>query len=489
MKTKRIVSAVLVFAWTLFLGFPQVWAGGQQKDKTPELVWAFATWGTMPPETGKVETAINAYLAGRNMGFKVKLMPMGIADMTQKLNLMLASPSEPLDVFFCRSFLSNIDKGQLVPLDEYLSDKGQGMVKTVGEVYLQAGRVNGVQYGIPSIRDMASGLGFLITKEYVDKYKLDISSIKKLEDIPPILATIKKNEPDFYPLSMNAGFQLLRSINFDPLGDNFGVIMPGNSTRVVNLFETSEYRQRVEFFHSWYRAGYISPDDAASNETAVSVMKAGKACAQFTANKPGIVTENELSTGRKLEFADLGNAIVTTGGIQGIIWAVAHNTKYPDKAVELLNLFFTDPTLINLINYGIEGEHYVKKTDGTITFPSGVTTMNSGYNLAGMDWQLGNSYLAYPWEGKPADLAAQMKAFNDRGIVSSAYGFVFDNSKVLTQISALTAVADQYRQPLEYGAADPSLLNEFNAKLKAAGLDVVIAEKQRQYDAWRASKK
>jgi putative aldouronate transport system substrate-binding protein len=352
-----------------------------------------------------------------------------------------------------------------------------------------AGKKDGVQYGIPSLRDMASGLGFLIAQDYVDKYKLKIGSIKRLEDITPILAEIKRNEPNFYPLSMNVGFEVLRSLNYDPLSDNFGVLMGDDSGKIVNLFESSQYRQRLALYRSWYQAGYISPDAAASTETAVAVMRSNKACAQFTANKPGIVIENELSTGRKLAYADITEAVLTTGGVQGVMWAMAHNSKNPEKAMELLNMLFTDATLVNLINYGIEGEHYVKKPDGTIGFPAGVDPSNAKYNLGGMDWQLGNSYLAYPWEGKPADLAAQMKAFNNRAIVSPAYGFEFDNSRVRTQIAALTAVADQYRKPLETGSADLSLLNEFNARLRSAGLADVIAEKQRQYDAWRANKK
>lgn len=493
MKAKQAIRFGLVLALAFAVLGP-LWAGGggqQGGGKTPELVWAFATWGTTPPETGKVEAAINTYLETKGAGFKVKLLPIGIADWTQKVNLMLASPSEPLDLFYCGGtlFQNSVSKGQLVPLDDLLASQGQALIRTVGSTYLLADKVNGVQYGVPSLRDMASGLGFLITQEYADKYKLDAGSIKRLEDITPILAAIKKAEPDFYPLSMNTGFEVTRSIIYDNLSDNFGVVMLDNPNKVVNFFETAEYKQRLQLYRSWYQAGYISPDAAASNETAVSVMKAGKACAQFTANKPGIVTENELSTGRKLEFADITSAVLTTGGVQSVSWAVAHNTRNPEKAALLLNMLFTDQTLINLINYGIEGEHYVKKADGTITFPAGVTTLTSKYNLAGMDWQLGNSYLAYPWEGKPSDLAAQMKAFNDRAVVSPAYGFIFDNSKVLTQISALSAVADQYRKALETGSADPAMLDEFNAKLKGAGLDIVIAEKQKQLDAWRTSKK
>ena len=490
MNTKRAFRSVLIFMLMLCIGATGLWAAGgsQASAGKPELVWSFVTWGTTPADISKVEAAINAHLETK-VDFKIKLLPIGIAEVTQRLNLMLASPTEPLDIFFMTGaiYMPSIARGQLVPMNDLLASDGQGILREVGEKYLLACRKDGIQYSVPSIRDMASGMGFLITKEYVDKYNLNVSSVKRVEDVTPILAAIKRNEPNFYPMTMNVGFEVTRSLIFDPLSDNFGVLMVESPDKVVNLFETPQYRQRIELYRSWYEAGYISPDAAASTETAVAVMRAGKAVAQFTANKPGIQIENELSTGRNLVYADINEAVLTTGGVQGLSWGIANNTKNPKRAMQLLNLLFTDPVLINLINYGIEGEHYVKRNDGTIGFPAGIDASNAKYNLGGMDWQLGNSYLSYPWEGKPADLPAQMKAFNERAIVSPAYGFEFDNDRVRTQIAALTAVSEQYRRALETGSADISMLAEFNSRLYAAGLSDVIAEKQRQLDAWRSS--
>jgi putative aldouronate transport system substrate-binding protein len=169
------------------------------------------------------------------------------------------------------------------------------------------------------------------------------------------------------------------------------------------------------------------------------------------------------------------------------MWGIANNSKNPEKTMELLNLLYTDPVLINMINFGIEGEHYVKKPDGTIGYPPGTTGENSRYTLS-MEWALGNQFLGYVWEGKPANLYDLTKKQNDAATPSPALGFNFDSSKVLAQVSALTAVLNQYQRALETGSADLSVLDEFNQKLKAAGIAEVIAEKQRQYDAWRAGK-
>ncbi|MNC76046.1 hypothetical protein D3C75_1276910 [compost metagenome] len=65
---------------------------------------------------------------------------------------------------------------------------------------------------------------------------------------------------------------------------------------------------------------------------------------------------------------------------------------------------------------------------------------------------------------------------------------MFDPSAVKTEIAALDAVSDQYVKVLGNGAVDPGKINQkYNDAMKAAGLQKVIDEKQRQYDEWIAT--
>jgi putative aldouronate transport system substrate-binding protein len=69
-------------------------------------------------------------------------------------------------------------------------------------------------------------------------------------------------------------------------------------------------------------------------------------------------------------------------------------------------------------------------------------------------------------------------------------GFSFDQEPVKTEVAAVQNVMAQYRKALENGASDPvTILPEYQAKLRAAGLDKIIAEKQKQLDAWAAENK
>ena len=101
-------------------------------------------------------------------------------------------------------------------------------------------------------------------------------------------------------------------------------------------------------------------------------------------------------------------------------------------------------------------------------------------------WAFGNQFLTYIWEGDSPSLWEDMGAFNKNAPVSKAFGFTFDTSKVQTEYAAVTNVVNEYRAALEFGLLDnqDEALEEYNARLMEAGLDKIIAEKQRQLDEW-----
>ena len=458
-------------------------------EETTELVWAIKTWGTTPGDMGKVEDAINAYLKEK-INVHVTILPIGLADWNEKMNVMLASTSEQVDLICMNAaqYSSYVSKGQLVDITSLLDTTGQGVKEAVGDQFLLAGQTGGVQYAVPSIRDEAAGAGFMISQEYVDKYNLDISSIKSLEDITPILKTIKDAEPNLYPLALSTSISTVEvATNYDTLSDNFGVLLNGaQDTTVENLYASDEYKSKVELLRQWYEAGYISPDASTKTESQANQVKAGTAACYIAKSKPGIEIQDEMTVGKDLAFTGFKDALSTTAIVQTLLWGIANNTQNAEKSMELLNLLYTDETLINLIDYGIEGTHYVVNEDSTISFPEGVTAENSQYNLS-MAWQFGNQYLSHVWEGNEPDIYDQLKKFNDESNKSAALGFVFNNESVKTQVSALTAVTDQYKVALETGSVDPAdVLGEFVSKLETAGINDVIAEKQKQLDEWKA---
>ena len=159
--------------------------------------------------------------------------------------------------------------------------------------------------------------------------------------------------------------------------------------------------------------------------------------------------------------------------------------------LKFLNLLYSDPDVLNIIDWGIEGVHYerVKGTNTLITYPEGVTSENDGYGL-NQGWSFGNQLISYAWESVGNDnYYDEMKAFNENAIQSQAIGFMFDSSSVKSEIAALDSVLAEYRLGLENGELDPEeYLPKFIQALREAGIEKVIAEKQRQLDSWVAEK-
>lgn len=66
----------------------------------------------------------------------------------------------------------------------------------------------------------------------------------------------------------------------------------------------------------------------------------------------------------------------------------------PEAAMKFLNLLYGNEELVNLLAYGIEGEHYVKTEDGKIAYPEGIDPSISKYR-GDQSYMYGNAMLTY----------------------------------------------------------------------------------------------
>ena len=90
-------------------------------------------------------------------------------------------------------------------------------------------------------------------------------------------------------------------------------------------------------------------------------------------------------------------------------------------------------------------------------------------------------------EGQPADVWEQTKQMNDTAIKSPVLGFVPDTTSISAEIANISAVEQEYKAYRNYGVAPfEDWYDEYRAKLKAAGIETVRVEIQKQYDAWKA---
>ena len=156
--------------------------------------------------------------------------------------------------------------------------------------------------------------------------------------------------------------------------------------------------------------------------------------------------------------------------------------------MQMLNFIMTDSRIMNLLNWGIEGEDYIVNEDGLLDYPEGMNADSVGYHLdAG--WILPNQFVCTPWCTSGADVYDKIIAYNETTTVSKALGFSFDVSETSDIVAAVTNVHNKYYMALQTGAVDPEeYIPIYVQELKAAGIDELIKAVQAQLDDYLASK-
>lgn len=422
---------------------------------------------------------------------KVELTRVGFGSYDQQVNLTLAS-SEKLDLMYeyCGNVTSAISSGQIVPITDYLDSYGSDMKSQISDSDWKCVTFNGDIYGVPANKEKATGWGFAMNKEMADATGIDYSSIKTEEELEPLLEKVKEMYPDVYPIVSNNGSMSLMT-DPDDLGGDIGSLesASGDNTTVINYYGTDEYMNEMKLRYDWAQKGLIMPDASTSTENANSLIGAGKGFGRFTNTKPGIEKEIEKEAGKEVVVLEMVKPYTTTTRVD-IVWYVPHNSEKPERAVQVLNEIYTNPDLANLFINGLEGKHYefVDKEKGIVNYPEGVNASNTGYTS--LPWAWPNETISYIWEGLDSDIWDQIQEFNKDATVSPAKGFAWDNTEVQNEVTACANVMAKYGPALECGSLDPeTTIPKFLDELKAAGADTIIAEKQKQLDAWLEANK
>lgn len=460
---------------------------GEQKggdEETVDLNMVMISMGLNLEDKGKVQDAINEYIEPMiHATINIEWLDMG--DYVNQMNLKLTG-GDVIDVMPTFGAMTSMWYAQdaLMPLDELVEQYGQGVIEAVGENYMVAGYINDQLYAIPSVQSFARTRSLLYRKDLAEQYGLDMTSVKTLEDLTPIFEKLHAEDPNMTMLvSNNPSDPMLTDWAWDGLGDEYGVIMDAaNSTEVVNLFETEEYKNLVELMHEWYAAGYIQTDASTTTENMGALLSTGTSFGAIGFSYPGGAEEQSGICGYELAEVEVMPALATTNTISSSVMTIPSTSAHPEKAMEFINLLYTDANLINMFYYGIEGVNYQIVGDGIMDYMDGEDMMTCKYVNR---FKIGNQLIAYREKTEPVGINEMVEKFNDEAVVSKAAGFSYDSASVANQLAALETVATKYRRGLECGSLDPTTeLPKFIEEMKGAGIDDVVAAKQEQLNTW-----
>ncbi len=431
------------------------------------------------------------------LNIEIEMEVTDFASRSQALTLAF-SGGEQIDLMYSSGLgLSNaVQSDYLVDLEStdengnnLIETYGQGIIEAMGWNNINTSRIEGILYGTPTQHDLAQGRNALAIRrqalqkaeafmDLVPDYSTNIWRVNGQEDIVTIIKALHDADPTVaaYHATTPASTNWT---TVDSLGGNlFGVLMDyGQNTEVVNYFETQEYRDFVEMMADLNQYGCISPDALTDTTSDQGAFEAGAINSFFTSGKPDIVPIDDPD----IIVAQGGPDFTSSTQIGGFCWCMGYTTADPVAAMQYLNFMYTSPEWNNLFMWGEEGTDYTLNEEGLV-----VKNEDSDFGHA-MQWLCPAEFIAYVQEGNPADLWEQYRAFNEGAVVSKASGFTFNVAPVATQYTAVTNVYNQYQKAIEFGFSDPdTAIAEMNDAMKKAGLEDIIAEKQKQLDAWLA---
>ena len=387
-------------------------------------------------------------------------------------------------------------------IEKYASD----LWSTLPEVLTNGASINGADgygvYAVPGYKDIATQNCWDVNVPLLEKYGYTVDDIKNTDyyGFGDILKTVKEGEgDDFYPLLVE-GAVLERMVTNSIIitGDsgtgNFmsyyldptDVSKPGSvGVNIVNKFGTDEFKKFAEQTREYYLAGYIDPAMAnpnQANDVRSQKQLSGGYLIGTQSYSLGYELQASQERGFEVAMVPCTDAYVDTTSSQGAMMAISTASKNPERAMMFLNLLNTDPTLMTMLNYGVEGVTY-ELQDGLVNFTEGRDAYQPWTN------GVGNVTILTPTVAQGADFWDDFKAYYGSAKEIPLLGYSYSSENCETEMGAVANVVAEYMLPLCTGAVDPdATLPEFLDKLDAAGINSVLDDANAQLQEFLAAK-
>ncbi|CAI6085801.1 ABC transporter substrate-binding protein [Cohnella rhizoplanae] len=462
-------------------------------DTSKEVTLKMVLLGAKPADFDEVYGEVNKRMKGKiNATLDVSFIDWG--EYEQKYPLLFAA-SEDIDLAFSANWnkYSQIatKNGYLELTEEMLQKYAPQTWEKEPKVAWEQAKVNGKVYMVPQDQFEYEHKLVAIRGDLREKY--GIPEIKTLDDYHSFLATISSKDKSIIP-SMGAGegswLDFTQPNEFYHLSYPLPIVykITDASGKLMSYADTPEYTQYIERMYKAAQAGAWQKDAIVSKLDRKQAFIDGK-LASLEWNI-GTLTTTKVSIANahpdwKIEIVDLSadkKRLLLPYIGNGM--SVAASSKNPERALMALDLLRYDQEIHDLTNYGIEGKHYEKVGDDQFK------SLEASANFPAMS--------VCPWGWNSLNERTDVTIADERNAIMEQFKantvnhplqmFVFDDSAVKNEEAAINNIMDTYGKPLRFGLVEPNDpkrgVKAFQEKLKVAGIEKVIAEMQKQADAF-----
>ncbi len=507
-KTLTVLIALLCIAGIAFAG------GRKEKPKTGDdlskhVVITYMTTGDKPTNgaTEKMLEKLNKILTEK-VNAELEIYYIEWTDYLTKYNLTLAQMDGTVDlVGTATDWLDawpNCQNGAFLPLTEdMLKTYAPKTWASVSKEHWDMCKFNGDIYLMPEDNYAQwTNHGFMYRGDWAREAGL-ANGVHSWEDLSTYFKYVKANKPGVIPWDSDAAKSLQNQmswgyivshrpyVSLDGVGiDIFGADRTNLKKIYSPYYEGDELVEFAKLMKEWDTLGVWKTDVLNNSSSNRDEFYLGQTASDqhHTETWYGSVRPkmDKDQPGSDVGFFWFGEEIgnVTGLSITHGAMAISAGSKNPERALAVYDLLRNDPECYNLFCYGIEGVQYKINADGTRSEADGY---NSDLDAITTNYWWGrNDNLEIRDSARAWAQYDEIQKAYDKVKIDYPFGqFIVEKDPIDSEIANLNDVFSNYMPLICYGkTADPvKTVAEFRAALKAAGIEKVLKELQRQLDA------
>lgn len=438
-----------------------------------------------------VEEAMSEIMKER-INATIKLNPIEFSSYQDKMNAKDAA-GEKYDLCFTSNWANpyhvKVKNGVFADLTDALPQYAPKYYGGLNPAIWLGPMVGGRIYGAVNQQIFPAAFGPIVRQDLAEKYGLDLSTIKKIEDMEPFNDKILEGEGGQVIPTETMNFWWSTYWKIDTAPSYGAVYYDDEEIKLHHLWDMPEWKACLELGRRWYEAGYMDKEvvPAADKQAAVNAGKYGYV---FHRAKPGGGAERKAYTGRMYISTIIEDpCLLTTGNVISTMYGVNKQTSSVEACIRYLELVNTDKPFYNLLCKGIEGKHWVwvDKEKEVIAFPEGLTAETHPYN-PNTDWEFGDQFNAYYVDPEQVGAWEETRKLNDASVPSVLLGFALDTEPIKNEIAEITAAGAEFEDMMNSLMDLEKAIPAYIDALTNAGAEKVLAEIQRQVDEWKATK-
>lgn len=412
----------------------------------------------------------------------------------EKIKMMLAA-GEQLDAFYVDDWMPYRRSDSIMPLNGLLKKYGQDILKnSIPESIKLRTTADGNIWSAPWEQYPVT-YATLIRKDWLDEFNLNVpTTIEEFENVMQVFKGKKKDEG-----LCSAGYTLESQFagSFIKTGDQNWLDTDG---KLKPYYLNPQFKGFLAKMQEWYKKGYIHKELVTmTGQQATDIFSSGRSGIFLNYVDVGYIENNLIALIKKNDpKVDLVGIPPLKGTEPGLFtrtlnpgWGscIPKTSSNPEAAMKFLNFAIGTDEGHLLVNYGVEGKHWVwaDKDNGIIKIPDGLKDEDKyineivyepGYLIA-----FANKYAL---SAKGRDF---MKWLNDEKQVRSAYsvdfGVVYDNSKFKSKdmLSSLNTITSTAEWKIIMGQKPVSYWDEVIKDWTSKGGSTYIDDITEQYNA------